>query len=206
MKLRIKLCGLKNHKEIEIACKYGVYAIGLVFVQHSVRKVTIHRAKSLCLSALPLVQLVGVFMNPTKQFVNQVIRSVPLNMLQFHGIEREAFCKSFSLPYLKSIPINSVGWKGIARFIKLYPSASGFLIDSHKANQMGGTGTISEWEQVPKSIQHKLILSGGIHVKNIIKAHLQTGITQFDISSGIESSRGVKDTRKIVALLRHSLK
>jgi len=200
MKTRIKFCGMTRQQDVQLAIELGVDALGLVFVDKSERNVGIEQAKKLISDIPPFIVKVGLFMNANPTDVTTKLQSLNLNLLQFHGDEDEAFCKQFDRPYLKAIPMGSVA--SIDAFISNFPTATGFLLDSHSQGQMGGSGEKFSWQDVPQNIAKPLILAGGLTPENVHQAKSIVQPYAVDVSSGIETSKGIKDPAKMAKFIK----
>jgi len=195
---RVKICGITSIQAALDICNNGVDSIGLVFYKKSPRNVGISQAREICDSLPPFVTSVGLFLDASEDFVNEVLAEVPLDLLQFHGLESAEYCESFSRPYIKAI-----GMKGItseAEFTKVteqYTSAKGFLVDSHTS----GMAQTFDWKNVPQIQEKPIILAGGLNPENIADALQRLDLYGVDLSSGVESEPGVKDPVKIKKLM-----
>ena len=199
---RVKICGITSIQDAHNACAAGADSIGLVFYEKSPRNVTISQAKEIC-DSLPLfVTCVGLFLDPSAEFVNLVLKDVKLDLLQFHGLETAEFCNSFSRPYIKAIGMEEISSEDeFAQATSQYSSAKGFLVDSHASGKAGGTGKTFDWKNVPQRQQKPIILAGGLNPENIADALQQLDVYAVDLSSGVEISAGVKDPDKIKKLM-----
>lgn len=132
---RIKFCGMTRAGDIRLAGELGVDAVGFIFAHGSPRRVAPAEARAMRQATAPMVDVVALFRNNSKEEVREVVRTVRPTLLQFHGEEDDAFCRSFNLPYLKAVPMGSGGVNGEdanARTLQLsYPNTAGFLFDSH---------------------------------------------------------------------------
>ncbi len=200
MKTRIKFCGMTRQQDVQLAVELGVDALGLVFVDKSERNVEIEQAQKLISAIPPFIVKVGLFMNANATDVTSKLQSLNLNLLQFHGDEDEIFCKQFDMPYLKAIPMGSVA--SIDAFISKFPTATGFLLDSHSQGQMGGSGEKFSWQNVPQNIAKPLILAGGLTPENVHQAKSIVQPYAVDVSSGIETSKGIKDPAKMAKFIK----
>lgn len=202
MRIRVKICGITSVDDAQLVCDAGVDAIGLVFYAKSPRNVSIPQATKICSSLPPFVNSVGLFLNATAEFVNSVLASVPIDLLQFHGSESPEYCASFNHPYIKVI-----GMEGVDSFEKFdaiaqqYPDAKGFLVDSHATGKAGGTGKTFEWSNTPLDYKKPIILAGGLNAENIAVAIHQAPVYGYDLSSGVESKPGLKDKQKVMQLM-----
>ena len=147
----------------------------------------------------PLVDAVALFMDNPADEVREVIRQVKPSLLQFHGGEDDAFCRSFGLPYLKAIPMadrRGAGEDATALQLR-YPGAAGFLFDSHRQGENGGSGRAFDWSTLPTGLGKPFVLAGGLHPDNVFDAIQATLPWGVDVSSGIESAPGIKDGDKM---------
>ncbi|MBL6805655.1 MAG: N-(5'-phosphoribosyl)anthranilate isomerase, partial [Pseudomonadales bacterium] len=103
----IKMCGLKQRAEIEIAVELGVDAVGLVFYAPSVRNIGINEIDELLTCELKGTKVVALFVNPSREEVEAVLSSGRIDLLQFHGCEEPEFCESFEVPYLKALGVEA---------------------------------------------------------------------------------------------------
>jgi phosphoribosylanthranilate isomerase len=195
VRTRIKICGITRVEDARAAAELGADAIGLVFYAASARLVSTAQARSIVAAVPPFVACVGVFLNADAAFVRETLNSVPLDVLQFHGEEPSEVCGSFRRPYIKVVSMG--GDMDIAEYIARYPEATGFLLDSHMPGQAGGSGTAIDWTKVPKCTARPLILAGGLSVDNVAQAVRTTRPYGVDVSSGVESAKGIKDAAKI---------
>ena len=200
MQTRIKFCGMTNEQDVMHAIDLGIDALGFVFVSDSPRYLTIEQAQKLTKKVPPFVIKVELFMNSEKTDVENILNSVRLDILQFHGDEDEKFCLQFQRPYLKAVPMGSVS--SVTDFCQKYSSATGFVFDSHAPGQMGGSGKTFEWSKLPKQLEKPIILAGGLTPQNVAQAIRAVHPYAVDVSSGIEASKGVKDPAKMELFIK----
>ena len=200
MKTRIKFCGLTRQQDVQRAVALGVDALGFVFVQNSARNIDIDTAMDLVSEVPPFIIKVGLFMNEDIADVEDVIKHVKLNLLQFHGDEDKEFCAQFKMPYIKAVPMAST--LSVSDFCGRYSSATGFILDSHAQGQMGGSGGKFAWNEIPKNLIKPIILAGGLTVDNVAKAVRVVRPYAVDVSSGIETSKGIKDPAKMEQFIK----
>ena len=193
MTTRIKFCGLTRQQDVLEAAQMGVHAIGLVFHPDSPRAVDVQQAQGLSRVCPPFITRVGLFMNQDASTIIEVLKHVELDILQFHGEEPEDYCVSFNKPYLKSI---AMGGKTPDE-IPEYSSAQAYLLDSNELGQPGGSGKAFDWGNIPKNINKPVIVAGGLSPDNVTQAIQCIQPYAVDVSSGIESAKGIKDSEKM---------
>lgn len=179
----------------------GAEALGLVFYSASPRAVSIDQARDIAYAAGPFAVVTGLFVNAEPEFVNSVLKQVPLQLLQFHGDESLAYCESFSRPYMKAIRMRPE--LDVAAAIAGFPSASAILLDAYRAGIPGGTGETFDWGRVPKRSIKQLVLAGGLTPSNVSEAVQTTQVYGVDVSGGVESAPGKKDHEKITSFINN---
>ena len=201
---RIKICGITREEDLACAVKAGADALGFVFHPSSKRYVSPARAGELCAALPPFVVSVALFVNPEYAFVQEVLKAMSPAVLQFHGDESADFCSSFGRPYLKAFRVGAPGLDtsaGLAAHCKQYVSAQGWLFDSYSP-MYGGSGHGFDHallaEVMRLAVARPLVLSGGLNPTNVQAAIASTQPWAVDVSSGVESSPGVKSNEKIL--------
>ena len=196
---RVKICGITRVEDAHAVVDNGADALGLVFYAASPRCVTVEQACAITAVAAPLVTVVGLFVNPAPEEVRSLQLSVPLGLLQFHGRETNDECNQFGVPFIKSIAVGD--GVDILSCMQEYPDASGFILDTWQPQTHGGGGVAFDWKRVPENAPAAVILAGGLTPENVARAIQATHPYAVDVSSGVESSKGVKSTDKIAAFL-----
>lgn len=197
---RIKICGITRIEDALAAAQAGADAIGLVFHAASPRAISPEQAAAIVRALPPFVSSVGLFVDASEARVNEVLRQVPLDMLQFHGDEPDEFCQRFARPYLKAVRVRP--GDDINALAAAWPGASGILLDSYKPGVPGGTGETFDWSMVPAQRSWPLILAGGLQADNVRQAIELTAPWAVDVSGGVEAVRGIKDPAKINAFIQ----
>lgn len=210
---RIKLCGLSRPDDVRVAVAVGADAIGLVFYPPSPRNVTPLQAGALLAGLPPYVTAVGLFVNPDAALVRDVVATAPITMLQFHGDETPEQCARIAQqarrPFMRALRVKAeMTAADLLEFDCQYrassPLFSGLLLDTW-SDAYGGTGKVFDWSLIPADIARQAVLSGGLNVQNVTDAVRQVRPHAVDVSSGIESAKGVKDAalmRAFVAAVR----
>jgi phosphoribosylanthranilate isomerase len=199
---RIKLCGVTTLEDAEHAVAAGVWAIGLNFWARSPRRSEPGMAAEIAAALKRRAEVVGVFVNPTLEYVTATAEAVGLTMIQLHGDEGPAFCGEIArrtgAKVIKAARVHSgADIQAMAAFHVDY-----HLLDSHVPGQRGGTGETFVWElaslhrgRVP------VILSGGLTPENVAAAIAVVRPVAVDVASGVESSPGRKDPARVDAFV-----
>ena len=194
----MKICGLMRPEDVRAAVEAGADALGFVFAPKSRRKLETATAAALVSGVPAFVDRVGLFQDQGEEEIEHVLREVPLSLLQFHGSEPASFCRKFGLPYIKAV---SMGEEGAVRSAEAeFADAAGLVLDSHAPGQAGGTGKTFDWSRVG-ACRMPLILAGGLNAGNVREAIHTLKPWAVDVSSGVESEPGVKDSGKIKAFI-----
>ena len=198
--VRIKICGITRIEDALAAADAGADAIGLVFHAASPRAVSAEQATTIVRALPPFITTVGLFVDASEQQISEVLSQVPLDLLQFHGDEPDAFCQRFGRPYLKALRVRS--GDDLDALAANWPGASGILLDSYKPGVPGGTGETFDWSLIPAQRDWSLVLAGGLNAANVRQAIDLTTPWAVDISGGVEASKGIKDASKINAFIQ----
>jgi phosphoribosylanthranilate isomerase len=193
---RIKICGVSRPEDIAAAVDAGADAVGFVFYPPSPRFVTPERAGALAAALPPYVTPVGLFVNAEPAAIADAAAAVPSLVLQFHGDETPERCAAAGRPYLRAARMTP-GFD-LLDFARRFDEAQGLLLDAH-VEAYGGSGKVFDWSLVPRGVPHRLVLSGGLHAGNVGSGIRELRPWAVDVSSGVESARGVKDASAIHA-------
>jgi len=191
---RIKICGVSQIADVDAAAEAGADAVGFVFHPASPRFVTAERAAQLARALPPFITPVGLFVNAPHADIDRVLAVIPTLVLQFHGDESAEQCDAFQRPYLRAARM--APGLDLLDFARRYRGAQALLLDAH-VEGFGGAGKAFDWSLVPAGVAHRLVLSGGLHAANVVAGIQQLRPWAVDVSSGVESSRGVKDAAAI---------
>ena len=198
MRTRIKICGITRPQDAVAAAQAGADAIGLVFYPPSPRFLSLERAVEIRDALPPFVQAVALFVNPDAAQVAQVIGTVKPALLQFHGEETPQFCEEFGVPYVKACRIRP-GFNAL-KYLRPFSRAAAWLFDSH-VPEYGGVGESFDWSLIPAVGERHVILSGGLGAANVAAAVRRVRPWGVDVSSGVESAKGIKDAGRIAAFI-----
>jgi phosphoribosylanthranilate isomerase len=194
---RVKICGLKTPEDVDAAVAAGVDAVGFVFYPPSVRAVSPNVAAQL-ISRLPVgVDAVGLVVNATDAQFAAIRSAAPITLWQFHGDETPERCIQLAdgQPWIKAARIGQDF--AFSEFSLQYRRANAFLLDA-LVEGYGGGGVPFDWQGIPQTWVSenapRVVLSGGLNTHNVGEAIARLHPCAVDVSSGVESSRGVKDS------------
>lgn len=196
---RIKICGITQLEDAVLATELGADALGFNFFHKSPRFISADKAREILIRLPPFISRVGIFANATVQEIQQILKSVPLDVLQFHGDEQEKDCLVFDKPYIKAIRMQP--GIDITQICRDFPNASALLLDSYREGQLGGTGDTFSWKLIPDVCKKPIILAGGLNADNVEAALQQVHPYAVDVTSSVEKESGKKDPLKLRAFI-----
>lgn len=204
---QVKICGLRDPAHVAEAAAAGARYLGFVFFPRSPRAVTPAEAAALAADVPPGVARVGLFVDPDDALLDAVLAQVPLDMIQLHGREspdRVAEVRAATgLPVMKAVGI--AGPEDLPALTHYGLVADMLLVDAKPqpgAALPGGNGLAFDWQLLRgRRLLRPWLLAGGLTPLNVAQAIRLTGALGVDVSSGVESAPGVKDSGLIRAFL-----
>jgi phosphoribosylanthranilate isomerase len=200
MATAVKICGITRPEDALAAARAGAHAIGLVFYAKSPRFVTTARAAEIIRVLPPFITTVGLFVDAKAEEVRAALALAPVGLLQFHGDEPPAFCRQFGLPYIKAVRVRP--GVDLLQYARDYHDAKALLLDAYVEGLHGGSGAAFDWSLIPRGLPLPVILSGGLTPENVMDAVRSVRPDAVDVSSGVESAKGIKDAQKIAAFIK----
>lgn len=203
MRTRVKICGITRIEDARLTADAGVDAIGLVFYKNSPRFVTNEQAAEISHAIPAFISRVALFMDADKSMIDTVLKEVEIDLIQFHGSESAEYCEQFNRPYIKALGMKDTEhtMDYLQASADQYRSAKGLLLDAHAPGEAGGTGETFDWTAIG-TITMPIILAGGLTPDNVKQAVNIVHPYAVDVSSGVESSPGIKDKEKVAAFMR----
>ena len=186
---KVKICGLSTVEAVETAVLAGADYIGFVFAE-SKRQVSLEQACELAKLVTGKTKIVGVFVSPSLEDLEQAIGQVPLDIVQIHGTFDEALIPKISVPVIRAIQLSD-------QEAKVTSPADFLLFDAPVA----GSGQTFDWDLLKdQKIQQDFFIAGGLTVDNVRQAREIFQPYALDVSSGVETD-GHKDIEKIKAFI-----
>lgn len=200
--VRVKVCGITNSRDALAATEFGADALGFVFYEKSPRRVTFEAAGRIIRELPPFVTKVGVFVNADVDFMKTGRQEAGFDVFQLHGDETPEFCSALGERYIKAIRVKDERSVAEARDY----DTDAFLFDSWSEDEYGGSGRSFPWELLERAGLggKRVILSGGLDRGNVARAVREVKPYAVDVSSGVESSPGVKDRLKLAEFMKEA--
>ncbi len=201
---KVKICGLREAGDVAAAVRGGAAYVGLVFYPPSPRAIGIDAARALAVGVPPGVAKVALVVDADDALLDAITAGVPLDMLQLHGSESPervaAVRDRYGLPVMKAVGI--AGEEDLPLLDAAERAADQVMVDARATALPGGNGAAFDWQLIAGRRWSKpWMLAGGLTAQNLAEAVRLTGARQVDVSSGVESSRGIKDAALIEAFL-----
>lgn len=206
--VRVKICGITNIEDALASCEYGADAIGFIFHRKSPRFVDPDTAREIVKAIPPFVTTVGVFVDEDAGTINDIVKTVGLQVVQLHGNEPPEFCKNIKGKIIKTFRIKGArvinigrGEQGVNKEMERY-NVSAYLLDTYKEDVEGGTGITFNWGVARDAAKAgKIILAGGLTPENVQQAINIAMPYAVDVSSGVEERPGKKDLKKVMEFI-----
>ena len=207
--MHVKFCGFTQLADIQLAAQLGVDAVGLVFYPPSPRAVTATQAQALIAAVPAFVSVVALVVNMSKDELVELADTINFDIIQFHGDESPVTCQQLASAvnkrWIKALRINAEQESPasvhaqIAQFAAV--GASSILLDAYHPQHYGGTGARFDWRLIPADSPLPIILAGGLDADKVATTR-DLPIYGVDVSGGIESDKGKKDSAKMRAFMK----
>ncbi len=206
---RVKICGVTDVADAELAAELGAWAVGMVFYEPSPRRCSVEQAQRIA-AALDRrdVELCGVFVNATFEEIEHHAQGLGLSLIQLHGDEGPTFCveaaRRTGTKAIKAIQIAGAGdVRQLGRYHVDFHLADAKARSREAKHLRGGTGETFDWELLAgRSSGTPLILSGGLGAENVGEAVARVRPFAVDSASGTERAPGHKDEAKLRAFFK----
>ena len=186
---KVKICGLSTPEAVATAVEAGADYIGFVFAK-SKRQVSLEQAHGLAKGVTGQTKIVGVFVSPSLEELEEAINQVPLDIVQIHGTFDETLIPEISVPVIRAIQISDSE-------SQVKSQADYLLFDA----PIAGSGQTFDWQLLDdKQIEQDYFIAGGLTVDNVAEAKETFQPYALDVSSGVETD-GHKDLDKIKAFI-----
>lgn len=200
---RVKICGITNADDAQVAVEAGADMIGLIFYPPSPRYVAPQQARMIVEHLPADITAVGVFVNETAEAIMHAAAVSGINQVQLHGHEVPCVCAALSLPVIKAFRFTEcVRPEMMADYTTVVDA---FLVEGFHEKLYGGGGAMADWQQVATLHGYgRIILAGGLTPANVQRAIQVARPYAVDVGSGVESSLGRKDWQKVRAFVQQA--
>lgn len=196
---RVKICGLTRPQDIVAVAEAGAAYCGFVFFPKSPRHLSIDAARDLAVEVPMGIAKVALVVNAEDTLLDAITGAVPLDMLQLHGSESPQRVMEirarYGLPVMKAVGVADAG--DVAALDEYAAVADQILVDAKPPKTAvlpGGNGVSFDWRLISnRRWAVPWMLAGGLTPENVAEAIALTGAKQVDVSSGVESTPGIKD-------------
>lgn len=203
----IKICGISTKETADAVTKEQVDMIGFVFFPKSPRYVPMAKAKELADHVRGKTQIVALTVNMDDAGLKEIVDTIAPDVLQLHGSESPERCaeirETFGLPVMKACGISSA--EDVEALAPYVPHVDRFLLDAKPPKNSdipGGNGVSFDWKLLQGlELGKPIMLSGGLSPENVREALAISGVSDVDVSSGVEREKGVKDIELIEAFV-----
>jgi phosphoribosylanthranilate isomerase len=202
---KVKICGITNLHDAELAVELGAWALGMIFYEASPRRCAPAEAERIVATLRRKVELCGVFVNAPLEQVVALTEDLGLTMLQFSGEEGPSFCAEATrrngARVIKAAQVAGPGdVRDLERFHVDFHLLDARAKDPSKRDLRGGTGETFDWSLVrARRSKVPLILSGGLNAGNVAAGIEATRPFAVDTASGTEATPGHKDPERLRA-------
>lgn len=189
---KVKICGITNSVDADLAVEYGADALGFIFYPPSPRNIIPADAREIISRLPPFVNTVAVMVEPTAEQINECLAISSCRVLQIYGKIPDSW-----LPTCPVIRVCSVANADDLSVIADFNAASAILLDTRVADLYGGSGKVFDWLLAIQAKQYHrlLILAGGLTPDNIRTAISTVAPYAVDVNSGVERYPGKKDAQ-----------
>ena len=200
---KVKICGITNYRDARAAMDMGADLLGFNFYDKSPRFVQPEKATEIINKLPAFIDIAGVFVNSSYDFIHNTVVLCTLDFVQLHGDEDAQFCRSLLSLDVKTIKAVRVLDHNDIKKTEDFP-VDAILLDAFSSEKYGGTGLGFDWGMIGH-ISKDVFIAGGITPDNAGEA-VKLGFYGIDVCSGIESEPGKKDHKKMKKLfdnIRH---
>jgi phosphoribosylanthranilate isomerase len=206
-----KICGTTNLEDATLAWQLGADAIGFVFVEQSLRRVTVPQVREIVDALARPIERIGVIQNLPLEDAISTFEHAGLSGLQLHGDEAPEYVRDLRhrLPHIriiKGLHVQSPATLQDALALYEHSGADAVLLDSHVPGQSGGTGTRFDWSAAAFTLERSgtklpIIIAGGLTPENVREAIHTFHPFGVDVVSGVERTKGKKNPDKLRAFI-----
>jgi phosphoribosylanthranilate isomerase len=196
----IKVCGVTRVSDALHAVEQGATALGFVLWPKSPRAVSVDRAAEIIAELPSHVMTVGVFVNEPIDSIRSAAKRARLTAVQLHGDEPPAYADALDWPIIRAVSVSEID-----RAADTWSAETALLVDNIDPVRRGGTGGAVDWTRAASVAKtRRVVLAGGLTPENVATAIRAVHPFGVDVSSGVESAPGVKDSDKVTQFISNA--
>jgi phosphoribosylanthranilate isomerase len=199
--LCVKVCGITRAEDAIAAIEAGADLLGFNFYPKSPRYIAPEDAAAIVAMLPRQVLAVGIFVDAEPAEVAAAVAIAKLGLVQFHGHESFAYCRSFAVPAMKALRIGS--FANLASAAAPYPDGW-LLADTADPTRYGGTGKALPIEPVARDLARRLFVAGGLAPETVTDVVRRLRPLGVDVCSGVERAPGIKDHALLRDFVTHA--
>ncbi len=198
---QVKICGITNHNDAQVAVESGADMLGFIFHPPSPRYIEPEVVWEIVKTLPSELKAVGVFVNKSVADITHFVQTSGVNMVQLHGDETPDFCQALSWPLIKAFRFTEqVRPERMADY-----KVDAYLIEGFHDQLYGGAGALADWQQVATLHPYgRIILAGGLTPDNVQEAIQIVQPYAVDVGSGVEAAPGKKDWQKVRSFVQQA--
>lgn len=203
----VKICGITNLRDAQLAMEFGADFLGFVFYPSSPRFITQEQVRHIAAqlgysTKKPKPHLVGVFVDESREHVSRTLDYCGLGYAQLHGAETPEMVSALMKQGLRVIKAFRVQNRSTLKELEGY-HATAFLLDTYMPGKPGGTGHTFDWSLAVDAKEFgPVMLAGGFTAENVAYAIADVQPWGIDVSSGVEAEPGKKNPEKLLRLIK----
>jgi phosphoribosylanthranilate isomerase len=206
----VKICGTTNLEDALTAVDAGADAVGFVFYEKSPRNISVEAARAIVKKLPESVEKVGVFVDEAVNRGDEILRLVGLTTAQVYSKSIDewlAWHANSERKLMLVVPGEVVKGEFLISFGSWEKRISAVVIDSGSGDRPGGTGERFDWEGAKVGIWNlglevPVVVAGGLTPDNVNGAIRTLRPWGVDVTSGVESGPGKKDSEKVRAFVK----
>jgi len=199
MSVRIKICGVTRIEDAELAVELGADIIGLNFYPPSPRSLSLDQAQAIRNAIGNRCEVAGVFVNATRNYIDDHLQRLKLDLLQFHGDEPDDALEAWPIKVIRAVRLKD------GEALKAYQDSAAdyLLVDTFHPSLYGGTGQSRGFANLAGGDLRRVFISGGLSPSNVAAA-VELKPFGVDVASGVESAPGIKDPEKLRSFITNA--
>jgi tryptophan synthase alpha subunit len=199
---KIKICGVRNTKILDLCIKANIDYVGINFVSTSKRKASSQFLQKFPAKNREKTSFVGIFQNQPLEEVSNIVKKYSLDCVQLHGEENISYIQALHVPVIKGIALKNKN--SVSSLKKYIGQVHTILLDGPAPGNgiSSSSNLLDQAVNICRKKNQKFSIAGGINKNNITSfSQKYTDAEFFDIASGVEDTEGNFSKKKFVSLI-----